>query len=220
MEIPIKEIFIPPDRQRREVKESAVAELAVSIQARGQLHPVVVTELDRVRFPDAPAHLQYQLVAGYRRLLANALLKRQEIKAELLSNLTRLEQEEIELDENLMREQLSWQDEVKAKARLVDLRKQLYGDSIRDVAAHVGESRGELWEDKRLAKSKNKTQAQNKLRLLQRRESLTAKATAIAAGASDPALLAYEHKVILGDAVQEAKKLASGVFHCIVTDPP
>jgi len=230
MEIPIKEIFIPPDRQRREVKESAVAELAVSIQARGQLHPVVVTELDRVRFPDAPAHLQYQLVAGYRRLLANALLKRQEIKAELLSNLTRLEQEEIELDENLMREQLSWQDEVKAKARLVDLRKQLYGDSIRDVATHVGESRGELWEDQRLAKaielipelaqSKNKTQAQNKLRLLQRRETLTAKAAELQAGQGNPALLAFEAKVKLGDAVQIAKTWPTGVFHCVVTDPP
>src|SRR3990167_9318414 len=134
MEIPIKEIFIPPDRQRREVKESAVAELAVSIQARGQLHPVVVTELDRVRFPDAPAHLQYQLVAGYRRLLANALLKRQEIKAELLSNFTRLEQEEIELDENLMREQLSWQNKVKAKAGLVVQRKKLYEDSFRSTS--------------------------------------------------------------------------------------
>lgn len=230
MDIPIKEIFIPPDRQRQAIKESAVAELAVSLQARGQIHPIVVTDVDRVRFPDAPAHLNYQLVAGYRRLLATALLKLPTIKGELHGNLTRLEQEEIELDENLMREQLSWQDEVKAKARLVELRKQLYGDSIRDVAAHVGESRGELWEDQRLAKaielipelanSKNKTQAQNKLRLLQRRETLTAKAASIQAGTADPALLSFEHKVILGEAEKEAKKLASGVFHCVITDPP
>jgi site-specific DNA-methyltransferase (adenine-specific) len=129
-----------------------------------------------------------------------------------------------------MREQLSWQDEVKAKARLVDLRKQLYGDSIRDVATHVGESRGELWEDQRLAKaielipelaqSKNKTQAQNKLRLLQRRETLTAKAAELQAGQGNPALLAFEAKVKLGDAVQIAKTWPTGVFHCVVTDPP
>ena len=230
MDLEIKEIYISPDRQRQAIKESAVAELAVSIQARGQLHPIVVTELDRARFPDLPLHLKYQLVAGYRRLLATALLKQPIIKAELHSNLTRIEQEEIELDENLMREQLSWQDEIKAKSRLVELRKQLYGDSIRDVAAHVGESRGELWEDQRLAKaielipelanSKNKTQAQNKLRLLQRRETLTAKAAELQAGKLDPALLAYETKVKLGDALTLVKTWPTGVFHCIVTDPP
>lgn len=229
MDIEIKEIFIPPDRQRTAVKESAVAELAVSLQIR-QLHPIVVVEIDRVRFPDAPAHINYQLVAGYRRLLATALLKRPTIRAELFSNLSRIEQEEVELDENLQREQLSWQDEVKAKSRLIELRKELYGDSIRDVAAHVNETKSELWEDSRLAKaitlipelanSKNKTQAQNKLRLIQRREALTAKANSVATGNSDPALASFEHKVILGDAIQEAKKLASGTFHCVVTDPP
>ena len=230
MEIAIREIFIPPDRQRQSVKESAIAELAVSIQSKGQLHPLTVAPIDRVRFPDVPPHINYQLIAGYRRLLASALLKLQTVKAELHENLTQIEQEEIELDENLQREQLSWQDEIKAKARLVELRKQLYGDSIRDVAAHVGESRGELWEDQRLAKaielipelahSKNKTQAQNKLRLLQRRETLTAKAAELQAGKGDPALLAYETKVKLGDALSLVKTWPTGVFHCIVTDPP
>lgn len=230
MEVQIAEIYIPPDRQRKALKESAVAELSVSIQARGQLHPISIVELDRVRFPDAPPHLKYQLVAGYRRLLATAFLKLKVIKAELYSNLSRIEQEEIELDENLMREQLSWQDEVKAKSRLVELRKSLYGDSIRDVATHVGESRGELWEDQRLAKaiellpelanSKNKTQAQNKLRLLTRREALTAKAAQLQTGQGDKALLTYEHKVQLGDALQLVKKWPSGVFNCIITDPP
>ena len=230
MEIPIREIFIPPDRQRQSVKESAIAELAVSIQSKGQLHPLTVAPIDRVRFPDVAPHINYQLIAGYRRLLASALLKLQTVKAELHENLTQIEQEEIELDENLQREQLSWQDEIKAKARLVELRKELYGDSIRDVAAHVGESRGELWEDQRLAKaielipelanSKNKTQAQNKLRLLQRRETLTAKAAELQAGKLDPALLAYETKVKLGDALTLVKTWPTGVFHCIVTDPP
>lgn len=230
MDIPIREIFIPPNRQRTAVKESAIAELAVSIQSKGQLHPLTVATIDRVRFPDAPEHINYQLIAGYRRLLASALLKLPTVKAELRDNLTQLEQEEIELDENLQRENLSWQEEIKAKSRLVDLRKELYGDSIRDVATHVGESRGELWEDQRLAKaielipelgnSKNKTQAQNKLRLLTRREALTAKAAELAAGTNAPHLLSFEHKVILGDAVQEVKAWNAGVFHCIITDPP
>lgn len=230
MDVAIKEIFIPPERQRQTVKESAVAELAVSIQARGQFHPIIVAPIDRVRFPDVPAHINYQLVAGYRRLLASALLKLPSVRVELRENLTQIELEEIELDENLMRENLSWQEEVKAKSRLVDLRKQLYGDSIRDVAQHVNETKSELWEDQRLAKaielipelaaSKNKTQAQNKLRLLQRREALTAEAAKLSVGAGDPALQAFEHKVFLGDAVAIAKTWPSGAFSCVVTDPP
>lgn len=230
MDIPVKEIYIPPDRQRKTIKESAVAELAVSIQAKGQLHPITVAPIDRVRFPDVAPHINYQLIAGYRRLLATALLKLPTIKAELRENLSQLEQEEIELDENLMRENLAWQDEVKAKSKLVDLRKQLYGDSIRQVAEHVGESRGELWEDQRLAKaielipelanSKNKTQAQNKLRLLQRRETLTKKALDVQAGTADPHLISFTHKVILGDALDIVKTWNSGAFHCVITDPP
>ena len=230
MDITIKEIYIPPDRQRKTVKESAIAELAVSIQAKGQLHPLTVAPIDRVRFPDAPPHINYQLIAGYRRLLACALLKLPAVKAELRDNLSQIEQEEIELDENLQRENLTWQEEIKAKARLVALRGELYGDSIRDVATHVGESRGELWEDQRLAKaiellpelanSKNKTQAQNKLRLLQRRETLSKKATELQAGTADPALLAYTSKIKLGNALEIVKTWPTGVFHCVVTDPP
>ena len=230
MDVVIREIFIPPSRQRTVVKESAVAELAVSIQSKGQLHPLTVAPIDRVRFPDAAPHLNYQLIAGYRRLLACALLKLPSVRVELRENLTQLEQEEIELDENLQRENLSWQEEIKAKSRLVDLRKELYGDSIRDVATHVGESRAELWEDQRLAKaielipelaaSKNKTQAQNKLRLLQRRETLTAKAAELSSGTKDPNLISFEHKIRLGDAIQEVKKWNAGVYHCIITDPP
>lgn len=230
MDVAIREIFIPPARQRTVVKESAVAELAVSIQSKGQLHPLTVAPIDRVRFPDAPEHINYQLIAGYRRLLASALLKLPTVRVEVRENLTKLEQEEIELDENLQRENLSWQEEVKAKARLVDLRKELYGDSIRDVATHVGETKSELWEDQRLAKaielipelaaSKNKTQAQNKLRLLQRREALTAEAAKLQTGKGDPNLLSFEHKVFLGDAIARAKTWNTGVFHCIITDPP
>lgn len=230
MDVSIREIFIPPDRQRQTVKESAVAELAVSIQSKGQLHPLTVAPIDRVRFPDAPAHINYQLIAGYRRLLASALLKLPTVRVELRENLTPLEQEEIELDENLMRENLTWQEEVTAKARLVDLRKQLYGDSIRDVAKHVGETKSEIWEDQRLAKaiavlpelakSKNKTQAQNKLRLIQRREALTAEATKLQTGQAAPALQSFTDRVLLGDAVTHAKSMGSNLFHCVVTDPP
>ena len=233
MKIKIAEIFIPPDRQRQKVTEAKIAELAVSIKAHGQLHPITVSPFDtdaRVRFPDKPSHLHYILVAGYRRLLATALLREPEIEANLRPELTPLEQEEIELDENLMREELSWQDEVRAKARIVDIRKELYGEGIREVADHVGESRGELWEDQRLARAmavmpeladaKNKTAANNKLRLIQRRASLTEKANSEALPSTTSEGLDLSNRVLLGDCLEITKSWPSDSIHCVVTDPP
>ena len=230
MKLPVKEIFIPPDRQRTKVNESKIAELAVSIKTKGQWHPIVVTEMDFVRFPDRSSHLKYMLVAGYRRLLANALLKEPEIEAIFKEGLSHLESEEIELDENLQRENLSFQDEVRAKARIYEVRKELYGDGIREVAEHVGESRGEFWEDVRLAKamqehpelaeSKNKTQANNKLRLMARREKLTEQAQKGEIPSQTSQGLDLSQRVFLGDCLEITKTWPSNSIHCIITDPP
>lgn len=226
----ISEIFIAPERQRTKVNESQIAELAVSLKNKGQLHPVTLAPMDFVRFPDSPTHLKYLLIAGYRRLLATALLKAPVINASLQEGLSLLEIEEIELDENLQREGLAWQDEVKAKARMVDLRKQLYGDSIREVAEHVNESRGSLWEDQRLAramkdnpelaKSKNKTSATSKLRLITRREELERKAAEKSLPLSTHTGMDLSQRVFLGDCLEITKSWADGHVHCIITDPP
>jgi ParB/RepB/Spo0J family partition protein len=234
-EIEVSQIFITPDRQRQKVNEGKIHELAVGIQAHGLMNPIVVCPVDFVRFPDAPKGCQYQLVAGYRRLLAHAFLKRKMIPASFRSDVVdRLEQEEMELDENLLRENLSWQDECRAKARIAEIRKKKYGDGVREAADHIGESKSELWEDVRLAKamavlpelsqSKNKSQAQNKLRLLMRRQDLTEKAAELQKkvdpeGEYDP-LRDFTHKVHLGNCVDIVKGWADGCLQCVITDPP
>lgn len=238
--ISLRAILIPADRQRQKISEGRLAELATSIGAHGLLHPITVCPLDRVRFPDAPQHLEYQLVAGYRRYLAHAKLKKLEIPAVMRDDITdRLDQEEMELDENIHRENLPWQEEVAAKARISEIRKQKYGDGIRETAEHIGEARGTVWEDINLAKAmevlpelreaKNKSQAQNKLRLLQRRFELTQKAEALKKeaketnnsqnGEPDP-LKDITYKVKLGDCLEIVKEWADGCLHCVITDPP
>ena len=228
LQVSISTIFIPPDRQRTKVNESAIAELAVSLQTLGQLHPITLMPLDRVRFPDAPEICDFQLVAGYRRLLATALNKYRTIEANFREDLDEFQAKEIELDENLRRENLPWQDEVRAKSALLELRSRLYGDSVRDVAAHIGEAKSQTWEDAKLAKAmevipelanaKNKTQAQNKLRLLVRREALTAKAEERQASTAVASNIAG--KVKLGDCLTITKEWASGIIDCVITDPP
>lgn len=228
-ELPLSAIYISKDRQRNKVNEGKVAELAVSIQAHGLLNPIVVEPLDRVRFPDAPPSCTHRLLAGYRRLLSHALIKQPTIRITLKDNVDQLEAEEIELDENLMREELPWQDEVKAKQRILEIRKSKYGEGIREVADHIGESRGELWEDSRLAKAmevmpeladaKNKTQAQNKLRLAVRRANLTEKAEEMRSGKTEIST-DLTTRVRFGDSAKLSRELAGESVHLVLTDPP
>jgi len=226
----ITKIFIPPDRQRTKVSEGKISSLAVSIQTKGLLNPIVVAPLDRVRFPDAAKHLDVQLVAGYRRYLSFALLKKLQIPVNFRDDITdRVLLEEIELDENLEREELSWQDEIRAKARLVELRKENYGEGIREVAEKIGESRGELWEDANLAKAmtvlpelgeaKNKSAAKSKLRLLNQRATLMVKAQEYQVGTRtiNPDISKY---IFLGDCLETIRSWESASIDCVVTDPP
>ena len=233
--VDLSAILIPADRQRQRVNDGKLAELATSIAQHGLIEPIVLCAVDRVRFPDAPERCKYQLVAGYRRYLAHAKIKKLVIASIMRSDVTdRLEQEEIELDENLLRENLTYQEEVAAKKRIFEIRKGKYGDAIRDVADHVGDSKSQFWEDVRLAEAievfpelgeaKNKTQAQNKLRLLMRRADLTQKAEELREKAQvaskDDRHDEIAHKVMLGDCFQIVKGWASGCLQCVITDPP
>lgn len=95
------------ERQRRELRN--IDDLALSIQRLGLIHPVVITE-DNV------------LVAGERRLTACRQLGWTAISVQYTNELTWYEQQMIELDENLKRENLTWQEEVAALARFHQLK--------------------------------------------------------------------------------------------------
>lgn len=235
MKIKVSEVFIPPSRQRTKINESAIAELSISIQAHGQFHPITVLEINeeyRAQNPTTPLLCKWRLIAGHRRLLATALLKIPEIEANLRDNLTDLEMAEIELDENLMRENLHYSDEVMAKKRLFDIRSALYGDSMRDLSVHLNESKGSTFEDIKLArameyipdlaKAKNKSQAQNKLKLAMRRMELSEKAKVeFAELQSNPILKTnLDRKIHFGDCLEITKKWNPGIIGCVITDPP
>jgi len=120
------EIIISPERQRREFKPEALNELAESIVGRGLLHPIVLRQ--------TPEGLV--LVAGERRLRAIADLWEFErsfkcdncevpyghVPYLTLGDLTPLEAEEAELEENIKRVDLTWQESAAANTRLLELR--------------------------------------------------------------------------------------------------
>ena len=125
--IPLTQIQIKPNRQRQEFEPEALQELKNSIEDRGLMHPPVLR-----REGDS-----WVLVAGERRLKAIGeifdLGGQFQCNGETFANgvvpftnlgeLSLLEAEEAELDENLRRRDLTWQEHAAAVSRLHELRR-------------------------------------------------------------------------------------------------
>lgn len=122
----VDDIIVLPDRQRTTMTEDKKTKLIDSILDRGLLHPIVVRETDE----------GLVLCAGGRRLAAvtdlfrmGFSLKHQGIPVEYghipyttVGEISELEAEEVEFAENVVREDLSWQDRCSAVNRLHKLR--------------------------------------------------------------------------------------------------
>ena len=135
--IPLTEITIAANRQRREFDQTALNELAESISGpAGLLHaPILRMEFDMTE----RGKTRYVLVSGERRLraiesifaLGGSFVHDDEIfdaaagniPFTLASDLSPLEREEAEYDENIRRADLTWQERAAATARLADLRR-------------------------------------------------------------------------------------------------
>lgn len=149
--IRISDIEIPPNRQRREFKLAELNELAEGIQRNGLLHAIVLRE-GKI------------LVAGERRLRAitdiyelggafsynGAPVLPDHIPFTDLGELSEAEAREAELEENIRRVDLTWQEKAKATAGLMELRSlqaERSGDippTVAEIAVEVrGSSEGE-----------------------------------------------------------------------------
>ena len=93
--IPVSSIKVSKGRQRKKLEK--IPELSDSIDRNGLIHPIVITRKN-------------VLVAGERRLTAFKKLKKKEIPVHYLDELSPYEARAIELEENIKRLDLSWQD--------------------------------------------------------------------------------------------------------------
>lgn len=94
------------DRQRRKVETKGLVE---SIQQRGVLNPLIVEAVE----DNGADAVWYKLVAGERRLAAAQEAGLQLVPCRLFSDLDSIEAQIIELEENIKREDLEWQDLVR-----------------------------------------------------------------------------------------------------------
>lgn len=196
-----------------------ISALATSIQRYGLLHPIVIDEKDN-------------LIAGERRLKAHIKLGKKEIEYKRFSELNDVDKKEIELEENIQRKQLDWQELVLAKLSLHELRQELYGTKtghtggggwgLSDTALALDQSVGTASMDLQLArairnfpslrKEKSKTNAFKKYKQMETvllRQELNKRR-----------IRNVKPNIIHGLAEIETKKWEDESFDFFVTDPP
>lgn len=136
-----------PERQRRSFNEAAMIDLENSIASHGLFHAIVLRE----------SHI---LVAGERRLRAVTRLHKDKVpltyNGEVVPDncipFINVESEdelhalEMELDENIIREDISWQDKVRAHSEIHKLRvarnpDQTYKQTAQEIVARTGTQR-------------------------------------------------------------------------------
>lgn len=180
MKIPVSSIAIRA-RQRQRMDESKLRDLADSIKARGRLiHPINV----RPTRPDdtydtgdrqgQPIQEPWVLLTGGRRYAAHFMLGWSEIEARNYDDISPLEQQVVELEENLIRADITWDEEVAAKARMHQLKVAINPEhTASDTAQELGMDKGnfsrelqlykELQANPDLKKSTSKAAAQRKV---------------------------------------------------------
>ena len=134
IQIPIAQIIVNRDiRQRREITN--IKALAASIDTVGLLQPIIVDK-------------DYNLIAGERRLEAMKYLGRVTIDVNYRENLTDEDRVRIELEENIKREKITWQEKIKAIYEL-----NLLTESIEVTAITLGLSKNYTQKQVRLGKA-------------------------------------------------------------------
>ncbi len=155
MKIKITDIIVDRDRGRKDFGN--IEGLADSITRLGLLHPIVIQQI----VEDLEFGNKYKLIAGERRLRATIIANFTEIEATLKENIDDITHKEMELEENIIRQNLTWPETCELEAQLDELKRKKYGGAtkskestgwgLKDTAAALGRSIGTVSEDIKLA---------------------------------------------------------------------
>lgn len=225
-----KDVIVPENRQRRIFDDEHIGELARDlIEAHGLLHPIVLRDDGRT------------LVAGECRLRAVAMAEAKgspilhggvrqplgHVPFICLGQLSPEELEEAELAENVRRKDISWQELVDARARLVALRKRQNPETTQqEIAAEIlsPNSGTKVKDVEVLAANLHRPavaaapSATAAMKILTKELENEFRAEVVRRQEAAPTL--SSHTIIHGSMVDELPKLADGIVDCLITDPP
>lgn len=237
--VPLEKLIIR-ERQRKSIGAVGVVELAASIRARGLLHPLTVRPRANVEGTE-PA---YELVAGERRSRAVRLLQAEgapifysgiavpvgTVPCVLPSDVSDIAAQETELEENLLREDLTWQDKAAAVSKLHALRRLLDSSHTqKDTALEVAAKSGEAVKTVEAQVSRALVVAQHLHDPDVQRAGNERDAFKIISRKMEAEFMAdlgqqmpeSEHTLIHGDCIPLMQVVpAKGQFDCIIVDPP
>ncbi|MGH9059873.1 MAG: ParB N-terminal domain-containing protein, partial [Acidimicrobiales bacterium] len=212
MIIPIDQITV--DRKRFREATGDMEGLAQSILTFGQLVPIILDD-------------KHELLDGFRRYSACKMNGATEVEVILRQDVSELLAREIELEANLQRQDMSWQETQLALATLDKLRRDRDPNWTQVKTAQLAGVRGQnavseavtlsnamaLFPE--LKEAKNKAQA---MTWLKTKVKQVARVVEVRDGPVDYSDI--ESKIILGDSVEIIKGVPDSVFHAIITDPP
>jgi DNA modification methylase len=221
VKILIEKIKVSQDRHRKDFDK--IAELATSIEEFGLIEPIVIDQ-------------DFNLIAGERRLRAHVMLGRTEIEAVTISELDEWHRQALELEENIQRENLKWEEEVAAKLKIHRLYQERFGKttqgsrdggwSMLDTSELLGESAGSTNMDIQLAEALEKNPELGKYdskstayKVLKAKQD-TAIRRVIAGVLCEGDETKDRVQIILGDSREVLKKYEDESFDFCITDPP
>lgn len=133
--IEVEKIKPNPFQPRKNFDEESLKELANSIREFGILQPLVVTKIEKET--DFGTDVEYQLIAGERRLKAAKLIGLERVPVIVRKVDENKEHLELAIIENLQRADLDPMETARAYARLQDE----FGLTQREIAQRLGKSR-------------------------------------------------------------------------------
>lgn len=235
--VPDHIITVAENRQRKEFDEGKHQEMVTSLQDKGLMTPVVVRN-----------HIGggYELVAGERRLRAirechalgfplkfeGLFISPGAVPIVNLGDLDPLEAKELELEENIRRLDLTWQERVTAEAELMQLREErakregLPAPKAADLAQELrGHNRGASVVQSRILANnlhrpevKNAKSESDAMKSLKRAEE--AERNAATAAKMGKESLSGQHRLVQSDCVVWMEQQASSLYDVICSDPP
>ena len=133
--IEIEKIKPNPFQPRKTFDEESLKELAASIREFGIIQPIVITKTEHDI--ETGTQIEYQLIAGERRLMASKMAGLERIPAIIKRIAPGAPQMEMAIVENIQRANLNSIETARAYAKLQDH----FGLTQREIAAKLGKSR-------------------------------------------------------------------------------
>jgi site-specific DNA-methyltransferase (adenine-specific) len=219
-----------------------IDELAASIQENGLICPIAISN-----HPEADSAYQYLLCAGGRRFAAHEKLEATHIPANIYNRqLTEIELRTIELEENLKRKDLLWEEKCTMRKKIHDLKLLIHGPktstavdapghSIRDTAAQLGVSHMSVSRDLKLAetmqkfpeiawsKCKNQSDAEKLVKKIEQtfvKEELAKRVEASLGGNANLKIRKLADAYIVRDFFDVAKEIPANMYQFVEIDPP